>query len=358
MKFHLGWKHLFSICVLAIFLFSLSACNSSSQTASSPQIEESSTTATHNFLFSDVVWNTTFDELESIEGKSFSTVSFLGQGDKSYAFDDISFNDLIGTNTYTYRGDKLWKATFHYQGHLETEKSDAIVTQLTELYSSPTVDKSDLNENGTGVWLEWHLDSANITYMYVAGSTSNNNVILLAYELPNNQIPVIDASSRNGDFRIGYWGDSIDTINYYETADYQGTASDNSGLVYDGTVSGYKANIVYYFDSTGKLYKGGYQITENYSQGALYITAYNTLKENLISKYGEPTSDLKKNISSLASYTDEGSALQLGYTIYQCCWKTETSNITLGMISQNYKISLVLGYEDLNYEDSTDTTGL
>lgn len=130
--------------------------------------------------------------------------------------------------------------------------------------------------------------------MYVSGSASNNNVIILAYELPDSQIPAIDSSSRNGDFRIGYWGDSIDTINYYETAEYQGTAADNSGLVYNGTVSGYAANIVYYFDSSEKLYKGGYQITEQYSQGASYIAAYNTLKENLISKYGTPTSDLKR----------------------------------------------------------------
>lgn len=347
-----------SICVLIILLFSLSSCSSSSQAAISSAVEEASGIPTSSFLFSDATWDTTSDELEGLENKSISTTSFLGHGDKSYAFNDVSFNNLIGTNTYTYRGNQLWKVTFHYQGHLETEKSDAIIAKLKETYAAPTIDKSDLNENGTGVWLEWHLETVNITYMYVSGSASNNNVIILAYELPDSQIPAIDSSSRNGDFRIGYWGDSIDTINYYETAEYQGTAADNSGLVYNGTVSGYAANIVYYFDSSEKLYKGGYQITEQYSQGASYIAAYNTLKENLISKYGTPTSDLKKNLSSLASYTDEGSALQLGYTVYRCCWETETSNITLGMLSQNYEINLILGYEDLNYESSPDTIGL
>ena len=246
-----------SICVLIILLFSLSSCSSSSQAAISSAVEEASGIPTSSFLFSDATWDTTSDELEGLENKSISTTSFLGHGDKSYAFNDVSFNNLIGTNTYTYRGNQLWKVTFHYQGHLETEKSDAIIAKLKETYAAPTIDKSDLNENGTGVWLEWHLEAVNITYMYVSGSASNNNVIILAYELPDSQIPAIDSSSRNGDFRIGYWGDSIDTINYYETAEYQGTAADNSGLVYNGTVSGYAANIVYYFDSSEKLYKGG-----------------------------------------------------------------------------------------------------
>lgn len=220
-------------CTLMAFLFSLSACQSASQSTASISNSESC------FLFSDASWDTPSTELESVEGKSISATSFLGGGDKSYAFDDVSFSDLIGTDTYTYRDSQLWKVTFHYQGHLETEKSEALVEKLKETYSFPTIDKSDLNGNGTGVWLEWHLDSVNITYMYVSGSTSNNNVIVLAYELPSSQILTIDSSSRNGDFRIGYWGDSIDTINLYETAEYMGTASGNSGMVYIGTISGY-----------------------------------------------------------------------------------------------------------------------
>lgn len=346
-------------CTLMAFLFSLSACQSASQsTASISNSESSSTLSESCFLFSDASWDTPSTELESVEGKSISATSFLGGGDKSYAFDDVSFSDLIGTDTYTYRDSQLWKVTFHYQGHLETEKSEALVEKLKETYSFPTIDKSDLNGNGTGVWLEWHLDSVNITYMYVSGSTSNNNVIVLAYELPSSQILTIDSSSRSGDFRIGYWGDSIDTINLYETAEYMGTASGNSGMVYTGTISGYKANIIYYFDNAGKLYKGGYEITENYGQGALYITAYSTLKDNLISKYGNPISDKKKNISSLAAYADEGDALLLGYTMYQCYWETETSAITLGMLSENYDISIILAYKDLNHEEDSDTTGL
>lgn len=356
MKFCSHRQHSLIAFVLSALLLFLSSCSTSpSQVESSSTVEESSPP----FLFSTASWDTSVDSLESIEGKSISTTSFLGHGDKSYAFNDTTFHDVVGTTTYTYRGDKLWKVTFHYLGRLATEKSDGIVDLLNNTYHASTLDKSNVSEDGTGVWLEWHLDSVNITYMYVKGSSDNNNTIVLAYELPEDKIPVIDSSSRNGDFRIGFWGDSIDTINLYETADYVGTNSDNSGLLFSGTVSGYKSDIVYYFDkNTGKLYQGAYQISENYSQGALYITAYNTLKDNLTSKYGNPVSDKKKTLSSLAAYTDEGSALQLGYTVYQACWETETTRITLGMISQNYEVSLLLSYEDIHHENTTDTAGL
>lgn len=360
LSYHLRLAFVFLICFTSLLL--LPACSSPSQNESSStvaeSVAESATASAPNFLFSNASWDTSPDEIEAIEGKTISTTSFLGHGDKSYEFHDVVFNEVVGTNTYTYRDNKLWKVTFHYLGRLATEKSDAIVALLNETYHTPTLDKSNVSEDGTGVWLEWHLDTVNITYMYVSGSSSNNNVITLAYELPDDQIPVIDSSSRNGDFRIGFWGDSIDTINLYETAEYVSTDSDNSGLLFSGKVSNYEADIAYYFDSTGKLYQGIYQITEDYSQGSVYITTYNTLKENLASIYGTPSSDTKKNISSLAPYTDEGTALELGYTVYRTCWETETTTITLIMMSQNYKVNLLLSYEDINHTDSPNTTGL
>lgn len=78
-----------SICVLIILLFSLSSCSSSSQAAISSAVEEASGIPTSSFLFSDATWDTTSDELEGLENKSISTTSFLGHGDKSYAFNDV-----------------------------------------------------------------------------------------------------------------------------------------------------------------------------------------------------------------------------------------------------------------------------
>lgn len=171
LSYHLRLAFVFLICFTSLLL--LPACSSPSQNESSStvaeSVAESATASAPNFLFSNASWDTSPDEIETIEGKTISTTSFLGHGDKSYEFHDVVFNEVVGTNTYTYRDNKLWKVTFHYLGRLATEKSDAIVALLNETYHTPTLDKSNVSEDGTGVWLEWHLDTVNITYMYVSG---------------------------------------------------------------------------------------------------------------------------------------------------------------------------------------------
>ncbi len=49
-----------------------------------------------------------------------------------------------------------------------------------------------------------------------------------------------------------------------------------------------------------------------YSTASLYITSYETLKDSLSEKYGKPSSDEVRKISSLAKYADADTALQLG----------------------------------------------
>lgn len=161
---------------------------------------------------------------------------------------------------------------------------------------------------------------------------------------------------REGDFRVGFWGDTKETIKEYETAEYY---SDEDNLVtYLGEVSGEDSIIFYAFDEAGKLYQGMYIFLNSYNQGHLYIRDYNSLKDSLIAKYGEPAIDKVLEYSSLADYTDEGQALELGYTGYIAEWETDTTEITLVLTSENYDITMALEYEDINHEEVYDTEGL
>lgn len=159
-----------------------------------------------------------------------------------------------------------------------------------------------------------------------------------------------------GNFRVGFWGDDAETIKKYETAEICG--EDEGGLIYSSDVAGQSAYAFYFFDEVGALYRGGYQFTDTYTQGAIYISHYNILKESLISKYGEPEFDEVTKLSRLADYADEGGALTLGYTAYMTKWTVDNTEILLAMMNQTGDIGIMIYYTDINHEEIHNTEGL
>ncbi len=348
-------------------LLGLSSCGSTtavSQSASedlavASSVAEPPLSETHPFAYSDATWSTTPSELESVMGKAPDSVSFAGEAKKNYAFENVEYSTAKGKCSYTFKADTLCTSTFTAESSQTlTDVSDAFVENLTEVYGEATEDKSDTSDDGAGVWLEWGTDDINVSYLYYINPDNNKYQIVLAYSLPENKVPVIDSSNRDGDFRIGFWGDDVDTINKYETAKFEGPAEDGSAMLYSGKVAGNDAYIVYYFDPAGKLYRGVYGITTTYSTASLYITSYETLKDNLSEKYGKPSSDEVRKISSLAKYADADTALQLGYSVYQTIWNTETTEVSLGMLNDGSGISILISYTDPNHEEVKNTSGL
>lgn len=113
-----------------------------------------------------------------------------------------------------------------------TDTSNTFIENLTEVYGEATEDKSDTDEDGAGVWLEWTTDDISVSYLYYINPDTKKYQIVLSYSLPENKLPVIDASNRNGDFRTGFWGDDEDTINKYETAKFEGVSEDGLTMLY------------------------------------------------------------------------------------------------------------------------------
>lgn len=160
----------------------------------------------------------------------------------------------------------------------------------------------------------------------------------------------------DGDFRVGFWGDDAETIKKYETDEICG--EDESSLIYASEVAGDSAYAFYFFDEEGALYQGGYQFTDTYMQGSIYISHYNILKDSLISKYGEPELDEVTKLSRLAEYADEGGALQLGYTAYMTKWTVDNTEILLAMMNQTGDVVIMIYYTDINHEEIPNTEGL
>ena len=349
-------------------LFGLSSCGSNSMSTSSTSASEDAVVAssvaepplsvTHPFVHSTATWSTTPAEIETVMERSPDRISLVGNGKKAYVFDNIECNTIRGVCSFTFKEDLLCKTVYNYTSPQPfTDSSTSFVDNLKETYGDPIEDKSNLSEDGAGVWLEWVTDDVSISYFYLI-NTDNKYELILSYELSENKIPVTNASDRNGDFRIGFWGDDMETINKYETAKFEAISSDNKTIMYSGTVASHEAYILYEFDDDGKLYRGLYQFTDSYNEGSMYIATFDSLKESLSDKYGKPSTDKKKKLSSLANYTDDGTALQLGYTMYNTKWNTETTEISLGMLSVNYEISILMEYKDPTHAPVKDSSGL
>lgn len=163
----------------------------------------------------------------------------------------------------------------------------------------------------------------------------------------------------NTTFRNAIWGDDIETVKRYET-EIKLEEADGS-LMGEAKIAGLDSYVIYMFDSNGKLYQGLYGIKTKEGVGeGIYISDFNNLKENLTKLYGTPISDeiLPLTSQSQIDYTGPENSLKFGYTAYRTIWNTNSTEMMLGMQSQDYKVSTVLTYTDINYEEDLSESGL
>lgn len=161
----------------------------------------------------------------------------------------------------------------------------------------------------------------------------------------------------DADFRNAKWGDSIENVLEYE---YDTTLiRDGNELVGDCVVADENVK-VYYVLENNKLIKGGYYFDLDTRNGQIYISTYDKLKSMLIDIYGDPIEDkvVYRYGESSSDFFDDVLSLEAGYTTYAAQWETNTTEILLGMYSKNYEIFLALIYEDINYEEPKDYSGL
>lgn len=170
--------------------------------------------------------------------------------------------------------------------------------------------------------------------------------------------PSINLTRENCDFRNAKWGDSVNTVKEYAyDLDFLDEAKDGNitTIVSEGLVCGFDAYIGYQFDNDS-LFIGSYLFNIGTTVGGRYILAYDTVKEELTKKYGDPFNDAITALTdqSLIDYAGPAQALEYGYVAYNSQWETDTSDIQLGMYALNYEIQFALIYTDKTYESSED----
>ena len=209
---------------------------------------------------------------------------------------------------------------------------------------------------------------------FICGCQNNEEVVyiedsnLIENDIASTPIPATPSPSPevterpkiirdDADFRNAKWGDSIEDVLEY---DYDATLTrDGDDLIGDCVVADKNAEVYYIFEND-KLVSGGYYFDLDTSNGWRYISAYDEIKSMLLEVYGDPIVDKIHYVygESLTDFMDDVLALEAGYTVYAAQWETNTTEILLGMFAENYDINFLLTYEDINYEEPKDYSGL
>lgn len=186
-------------------------------------------------------------------------------------------------------------------------------------------------------------------------TTSPNTSAATQPKNENTNAPKPAEKRTDCDFRNAKWGDTMADVKNYELEIEDYLVVSDSQLGGEASVAGYSTYVVFDFDNDS-LCRGTYVFNLKYSNAGQYIPVYNTLKNNLTEKYGNPESD---SIIPLADeltieMAGEATALKLGYVQYEALWETSRTKIRLLMASENYRVTLGIIYFDKNYVDSSD----
>lgn len=173
------------------------------------------------------------------------------------------------------------------------------------------------------------------------------SIICWGDTIPTKQPPTT-AAKPQFDFRKVKWGMTKSQVKKSEVAM---PSKEEKGLLrYLGEVAGLKCLIDYSFVAD-TLCMAGYIFINKHANKTLYINDYETLKEILIEKYGTPSTDRTVWYDDL--YRDDpedwGLAVSIGHLAYVSQWETNPTNVSLGLIGDNFDITLGVTYDSNKY---------
>lgn len=153
--------------------------------------------------------------------------------------------------------------------------------------------------------------------------------------------------SQTTDFRNVRWGMTKSEVIAAETeTKLTSSTSETDLLIGFVTVAGMDAVLYYEFGADGLLRQAVYSFRTEHTNDNLYIEDFNRLKGLLTSKYGAPAFDkpLWKNDFFKEHPDGWGLAVSRGDVTFGATWSTPTTEITLLLYGDNYKVSHNLYY--------------
>lgn len=148
-------------------------------------------------------------------------------------------------------------------------------------------------------------------------------------------------------FRNVNWGASIEEVKASE--ENKPDFSSEEILQYTTLLAGMDVSLFYKFLPEHGLYSAAYFFDEKHTNKNDFINDFKAIKSLLIEKYGDPILD--KVIWEDDLFKDKpqnyGTAVSVGHLKYYCKWTSGRTDIILGLIGDNYEISMGLDYISL-----------
>ena len=144
-------------------------------------------------------------------------------------------------------------------------------------------------------------------------------------------------------FRNTSWGMNKEFVKASEKIELQ--YEEENVLVYKDELGSFDVNVVYIF-SKDKLVRTKYMVLSKHTNETDYISDYNTLKEILIKKYGDPKEDeqIWKNDLYKSNSSEWGMAIAVGQLFYYCQWSNKDTSLILYLSGENYEIEFGIEY--------------
>jgi len=147
----------------------------------------------------------------------------------------------------------------------------------------------------------------------------------------------------NYDFRKTKWGMSQQEVTKSEPG--QPIDGDSEALVFTDFLDGEHCYVLFRFENN-RLIGGMYYFDIWHTNPNDYILDFKKFKGLLTKKYGSPVEDNVHWKDELFKEDDQsyGIAIGMGHLVYGAKWETPTTEITLTLYGENYKINLVAIY--------------
>jgi len=150
------------------------------------------------------------------------------------------------------------------------------------------------------------------------------------------------------DFRETHWGMTKEQVKKTEKSGI--LQEQDRMLLYYGTAGDLECFILYFF-AYDTLYEAKYIFIENHERKNQYISDFETVKKNIIYRYGNPKDDgqLWRNEEYKDDTDLRGLAVSLGHVTYYTKWATDKSEI-MELLSGDKYILILPKYITKNRE--------
>ncbi len=158
-------------------------------------------------------------------------------------------------------------------------------------------------------------------------------------------------------FRNQSWGTSSEEIKAREST--QPVKSEPDYLVYAVSLLGFDFHAAYVFHNN-RLYMGKYILKTQYQDLNDYIKAYQSLKDNLGTKYGKPAEDRTVWTNSRLEFdrTQWGQAMIQGDVTFYALWRIGDNEISIHLSGINSHVHLLIQYRDITVVTEGTASGV